>query len=176
MSCARFTENLAFLIWRFHEFSTKRPHVNDPRGAEQIMSDIIRLGYTTGIFDLFHVGHLNLLKNAKSRCDRLIVGVTTDELSQVLKGKKPVIPFEERMEIVRAIRYVDETQPEVVDDKFQAWENLRFNVIFKGDDWKGSAKWRAYEDRFESVGVSVHYFPYTKHTSSTFLINILSKL
>ena len=96
------------------------------------------VGYTTGVFDLFHIGHLNVLKNAKERCDYLIVGVSTDEVVQNYKNKKPIIPFEERMEIVKAIKYVDEVVPQVDMDKFKAWKNIHYDVLFHGDDWKGS--------------------------------------
>lgn len=136
----------------------------------------VRVGYTTGVFDLFHIGHLNLLRRSRAECGRLIVGVTTDELSFALKGKKPVIPFEERLEIVGAVDCVDEVVAETVDDKFEAWQRLRFSVVFKGDDWKGSQKWLAYERRFERVGVEVRYLPYTKHTSSTLLKSVLAKI
>lgn len=134
------------------------------------------VGYTTGIFDLFHIGHVNLLRRAKAECDRLIVGVTTDDLCFELKGRRPVIPFEERLAIVGEMQCVDAVHAETVDDKFEAWARLRFDVIFKGDDWKGSAKWLAYEKRFRVVGVKVHYFPYTQHTSSTLLKSVLTKI
>lgn len=127
------------------------------------------IGYTTGIFDLFHIGHLNLLKNAKSKCDHLIVGVSTDNLCFLLKNKKSVIPFEERIEIVKSIIYVDSVVSEEIDDKLVAWQQLKFDVIFKGDDWKGKQKWLDYEKEFKKVGVNVVYFPYTQETSSTIL-------
>jgi len=127
------------------------------------------IGYTTGVFDLFHIGHLNILKNAKSKCDHLIVGVATDNLCFILKNKKSVIPFEERIEIVKSIIYVDSVVPEEIDDKLEAWQRLKFDVIFKGDDWKGKQKWLDYEKEFKKVGVNVVYFPYTQETSSTML-------
>lgn len=133
------------------------------------------IGYTTGVFDLFHIGHLNLLKNAKSLCDRLVVGVTTDELVSY-KFKKAVIPFEERMEIVRSIRYVDAVIPQESMDKFEMWEKLKFDVMFVGDDWHQSDKWKDYENKFNEVGVKIIYFPYTKGTSSTLLNQALIKL
>ena len=108
------------------------------------------IGYTTGVFDLFHIGHLNLLRKAKKQCDHLIVGVSTDELV-TYKHKHAVIPFEERMEIVKAIKYVDEVVPQVNMNKMEAWERLHFNVMFVGDDWKGTAKWDAYEKQFAEV-------------------------
>ena len=133
-------------------------------------------GYTTGVFDLFHIGHLNILKSAKKRCDHLIVGVTTDEEVLRIKGKKPIIPFNERIEIVQAIQYVDEALPENNVDKLLAWEKYKFNAIFKGDDWKGSPKWLSYEQEFTKRDVEVIYFPYTKETSSTQLRKVLSEI
>lgn len=127
------------------------------------------IGYTTGVFDLFHIGHLNMLKNAKTMCDKLIVGVTVDELV-AYKHKKAVIPFEERLEIVRNISCVDVAIPQSTMDKFEAWEKLRFDLMFVGDDWYGTDKWRRLERQFGEVGVKIIYFPYTKGTSST-LIN-----
>jgi len=133
------------------------------------------IGYTTGVFDLFHVGHLNLLKNAKGMCDKLIVGVTVDELV-AYKNKKAVIPFEERMEIVRSIRFVDAAIPQRNMNKFEALERLKFDVMFVGDDWSDSSKWRKYEEQFRNVGVRIVYFPYTKGTSSTLINEALKKL
>lgn len=131
--------------------------------------NIMVIGYTTGVFDLFHIGHLNMLKNAKSLCDKLIVGVTVDELV-AYKNKKAIIPFEERIEIVRNIKYVDAAVPQFTMDKFETWEKLHFDIMFVGDDWYGTDKWRDYEEKFNNVGVRIIYFPYTKGTSST-LIN-----
>ncbi len=133
------------------------------------------IGYTTGVFDLFHIGHLNLLRRAKEQCDYLIVGVSTDDLV-MYKHKHAVIPFEERMEIVKAIRFVDEVVPQVNMDKMEAWKRLHFNIMFVGDDWKGTAKWDAYEKQFAEVGVKIVYFPYTKGTSSTLINEVLLKL
>lgn len=127
------------------------------------------IGYTTGVFDLFHVGHLNMLKNAKALCDKLIVGVTTDELVSY-KHKKAVIPFDERAEIVRNIKFVDAVVPQESMDKFEAWKKLKFDIMFVGDDWYNTEKWKMYEEQFEEVGVKIIYFPYHKGTSST-LIN-----
>lgn len=134
------------------------------------------IGYTTGVFDLFHIGHLNILRRAKEQCDYLIVGVSTDELVEQYKHKRPVISFEERCEIVKAIRYVDEVVPQMDRDKFAAWERLQFNRMFVGDDWKGSAIFTALEERFAPHGVEIVYFPYTKETSSTFLKETLRKM
>ena len=134
------------------------------------------IGYTTGVYDLFHIGHLNVLKRAKLECDYLIVGVTTDELCEQRKNKRPVIPFMERMEIVEHIKFVDEVVPQTNMDKFEAWNNLRFNRMFVGDDWKGSEKWNQLEKDFAEVGVEIVYFPYTDHTSSSKLRAVLDKI
>jgi len=133
------------------------------------------IGYTSGVYDLFHIGHLNLLRNAKGMCDKLIVGVTTDELV-AYKNKKAVIPHSERMEIVRAITYVDAVIPQEDMDKFRMWEKLKFDVMFVGDDWYASEKWRDLEEKFKEVDVRIVYFPYTKGTSSTILNKTLQKL
>lgn len=130
------------------------------------------IGYTTGVYDLFHIGHLNLLRRAKEQCDYLIVGVSVDELVQY-KHKHPVIPFEERIQIVQAIRYVDEAVPQENMDKMAAWEKYHFDVMFVGDDWKGTDKWNKLEKDFEKVGVKIVYFPYTKGTSSTLINQVL---
>ena len=130
-----------------------------------------RIGYTTGVFDMFHIGHLNILRRAKEMCDYLIVGVSTDELVEYEKQKRPIIPFEERMEIVKSIRYVDEVVPQIDKDKLAAFHRLddRFNVMFVGSDWKGTPQWIEYEKQFAPYGVEIVYFPYTKGTSSTIL-------
>lgn len=126
-----------------------------------------KIGYTTGVYDLFHVGHLNILEKAKEQCDFLIVGVSTDEVVEQYKNKTPVIPFEERKRIVEAIQYVDKVVPQTSMDKFEAWENYKFDVIFHGDDWKNSEMYNEMENKLSSVGVDFVYFPYTKTTSST---------
>ena len=133
------------------------------------------IGYTSGVYDLFHVGHLNLLRNAKGMCDKLIVGVSTDELVEY-KNKKAVIPHTERMEIVRALRYVDSVIAQENLNKYEMWEKLKFDVLFVGDDWYKTEKWEQLEAQLKSVGVRVVYFPYTKGTSSTLLNNILLKV
>jgi glycerol-3-phosphate cytidylyltransferase len=133
------------------------------------------LGYTTGVFDLFHIGHVNLLRNAKGMCDKLIVGVTTDELVSY-KNKKSVISFEERMEVVRSCRYVDAVIPQEDMDKFVQWQKIKFDVMFVGDDWFKSEKWEAIDKQFEEEGVRVVYFPYSKGTSSTLINNVLLDL
>ncbi len=132
------------------------------------------IGYTSGVFDLFHIGHLNLLKNAKGLCDKLIVGVTTDELV-AYKNKKAVIPFAERLEIVRSIQYVDAVIAQESMDKFALWEKIKYDIMFVGDDWYNTPKWKDYEKQFQAVGVKIIYFPYTKGTSSTLINQILEK-
>lgn len=127
------------------------------------------IGYTTGVFDMFHIGHLNILKKAKDYCDYLIVGVTTDELCVSYKHKTPILPYEERKAIVEAIRYVDEVVPQTDRDKYSAWERLQFNRMFVGDDWKGSPLFSEVEQKFRKVGVDIVYFPYTQGTSSSIL-------
>jgi len=134
------------------------------------------VGYTTGVFDMFHIGHLNILKRAKEKCDYLIVGVSTDELCLSYKHKAPIVPYEERKAIVEAIKYVDEVVPQVDRDKFGAWEKYNFDVMFVGDDWKGSPLFSALEERFKEIGVSIVYFPYTTGTSSTVLREKLDKI
>jgi glycerol-3-phosphate cytidylyltransferase len=124
------------------------------------------IGYTAGVYDLFHIGHLNLLKNAKGMCDKLVVGVTVDELVSY-KGKKAMIPFEDRIEIVRSIKYVDAAVPQYNMDKLEACKKLNAQILFVGDDWYGTDKWKAYEKEFEEAGIKIVYFPYTKGTSST---------
>ena len=134
-----------------------------------------KIGYTTGVFDLFHIGHLNILKRASLECDHLIVGVTTDELCVSAKNQKPFIPFQERMDLVEAVKYVDEVVPQTSYNKIEAWNNLKFDKMFVGDDWKGTDQWNKIEDEFAQFGVEIIYFPYTTHTSSTILRKILSK-
>lgn len=135
-----------------------------------------RLGYAPGVFDLFHVGHLNILRRARGHCDRLIAGVCSDELVERLKGRPPVVPLPERLQIVRSVRYVDETFVATVDDKIEIWKEVGFDIIFKGDDWLGTDVWATYETEFARVGVEVLYFPYTVHTSSTLLREALRLL
>ncbi len=134
-----------------------------------------KVGYTTGVFDMFHIGHLNILKRAKEQCEFLIVGVTTDELVSY-KNKQAIIPHEERMAIVESIKYVDKVVPQENMDKMQAWENYKFDVMFVGSDWKGTDKWNEFERQFGEVGVDIVYFPYTKGTSSTQLREVLHKI
>lgn len=124
------------------------------------------IGYTTGVFDLFHIGHLTLLKNAKALCDKLIVGVTVDELV-LYKGKKAMIPYSDRAEIVRCVKYVDAVVPQYDMDKLSACKKLGATLLFVGDDWYGTEKWKKYEEDFATEGIKIIYFPYTRGVSST---------
>ena len=124
------------------------------------------IGYTTGVYDLFHIGHLNLLKNAKGMCDKLIVGVTVDDLVQY-KGKKALIPFEDRIEIVRSCKYVDAAVPQYDMDKLKACQKIGATLLFVGDDWYATDKWNQYQDGFQKAGIKIIYFPYTRGISST---------
>ena len=124
------------------------------------------IGYTTGVFDLFHIGHLNLLKNAKGMCDKLVGGVTVDELV-TYKGKKAIIPFSDRIEIVRSCKYVDAAVPQYDMDKLTACKKLGATILFVGDDWYATDKWNEYEKTFNDEGIRIVYFPYTKGISST---------
>ncbi|MET4780326.1 adenylyltransferase/cytidyltransferase family protein [Glaciihabitans sp. UYNi722] len=135
-----------------------------------------RVGYAAGAFDLFHVGHLNILKHAKSQCDYLIAGVVSDDMLQLTKGITPVIPLAERLEIVSHISYVDEARAEVLPDKLDTWRDVGFNVFFKGDDWRGTDRGQRLEREFAAIGVEVVYFPYTMHTSSTQLRRALDAI
>jgi glycerol-3-phosphate cytidylyltransferase len=133
------------------------------------------IGYTTGVFDLFHVGHVNMLRNAKSLCDKLIVGVTIDELVKY-KSKSAVISFTDRIEVVRACRYVDIAVPQINMNKMDAYNSYRFDIMFVGDDWKGSEKWNIYNEEFNNVNVKILYLPYTKNISSTLINQTLETL
>lgn len=132
------------------------------------------VGYTTGVFDLFHIGHLNLLRRAKAMCDFLIVGVSSDELVGY-KHKKAIIPFHERMEIVSHIREADLVVPQHDMDKVAAWEKLKFDIMFVGDDWHNTDKWKTIEQQLAEKGVKIIYLPYTKGTSSTLINQILEQ-
>ena len=133
------------------------------------------VGYTAGVYDLFHVGHLNILRRSKEQCDYLIVGVSTDELVREAKNKTPIIPFEDRCEIVSAIKYVDQVVAQVNKNKLAAWEKYHFNVMFVGDDWKGTDAWNMYETQFEPLGVKIVYLPHTDGISSTLLSEMIHK-
>lgn len=136
----------------------------------------IKKGYTSGVFDLFHIGHLNILKKAKENCDYLIVAISTDELVQSYKSKTPIICFDERKSIVEAIKYVDEVVPQVDRDKKKAFDKYMFDVMFVGDDWKGSKVFKEVNEYMEAKGARVEFFPYTKHTSSTLLTKTLKTI
>ena len=127
------------------------------------------IGYTTGVYDMFHIGHLNILRRAKEQCDYLIVGVSTDELVQHEKNKTPIISFEERCSIVEAIRYVDEVVPPFDKNKLGAWEKYKFNKMFVGSDWKGTEAWKRFEEQFRPLGVDIIYLDHTDGISSTIL-------
>ena len=131
------------------------------------------IGYTTGVFDMFHIGHLNILKRAKEQCDYLIVGVSTDEVVEEYKKKTPIIKFEERIAIVEAIKYVDEVVPQTTMDKMEAWKQLKFDVMFHGSDWKGSEMYNHIIEKFNNVGVKVIFLPHTEGVSSTLLTEVL---
>ncbi len=136
-----------------------------------------KVGYVAGVFDLFHIGHLNLIRRAKERCDYLIVGVLTDELVMHFKTNPPYIPFEERIEIVAACRYVDKAVG--VDftniDKLAAWELYRFDCLFSGDDYVNNESWIIDRKRLNQVGSDIQFFPYTKTTSSTQIKNAMKR-
>ena len=132
----------------------------------------MRIGYTAGVFDMFHIGHLNLLKNAKGMCDKLVVGVTTDNLVSY-KGKQALIPFEDRREIIRSIRYVDAVVSQEDMDKLSMCKKIGATILFVGDDWYNTDKWQAYEEEFKRAGIQIVYFPYTKGVSSTQISKVL---
>ena len=134
------------------------------------------IGYTTGVYDMFHIGHLNVIRRAKEQCDYLIVGVSTDELVKKEKNKTPVIPYEERAEIVAAIRYVDKVVPQPDKNKMAAWERHHFDKMFVGSDWKGTPQWNLYEKQFEPVGVEIVYLPHTDGISSTNLTSVIKEI
>ena len=134
------------------------------------------IGYTTGVYDMFHIGHLNIIKNAKAQCDHLIVGVSTDELVQSEKGKTPVIPFGERVEIIKALRYVDEVVTQPNKDKVEAWNKYHFHKMFVGSDWKGTPQWELIEEQFKPLGVEIIYLPHTDGVSSTELTTLIKKM
>lgn len=128
-----------------------------------------KIGYTTGVYDMFHIGHLNILRRAKEQCDYLIVGVSTDELVQHDKNKTPIIPFEERCAIVEAIKYVDKVVPQPDKDKLAAWHRLHFDKMFVGSDWQGTETWKGFERQFQPLGVEIVYLSHTDGISSTLL-------
>lgn len=133
------------------------------------------IGYTAGVYDLFHIGHLNLLKNAKGMCDKLVVGVTVDDLV-TYKGKHAMIPYEDRLEIVRSIKYVDAAIPQLDMNKVEACRKLGASYLFVGDDWFNTPKWNDYEKQAEEYGIKIIYFPYTQGISSTKINEALKSL
>lgn len=137
---------------------------------------LFKLGYTTGVFDLFHIGHLNIIKRAKEQCEYLVVGVSTDDLVEKYKHKKPVVPFDERIEIVGALKYVDRVVAQTSMDKVNAWKMLHFDVLFHGDDWKGSKMYNDLEKQFSQLGVCMVFLPHTEGTSSTLLIDKIQRM
>jgi glycerol-3-phosphate cytidylyltransferase len=137
---------------------------------------MIRIGYVPGAFDLFHIGHLNILRRAKEHCDYLIAGVVADDVLIRHKGVTPIVPLLERLEIVRNVRYVDMAHAATTNDKVEIWKELRFNVLFKGDDWRGTEKGNNLERDFARVGVDVIYFAYTQATSSSALRRTLQNI
>lgn len=134
-----------------------------------------KIGYTTGVYDMFHIGHLNILKRAKEQCETLIVGVTTDELCYKRKRKYPIINEQERMAIVGAIRYVDKVVPQADMEKIRSVKNLGADVVFVGSDWKGTDVWKQYETDFAEVGCTVVYLDHTDGISSSILREKLNK-
>ena len=135
-----------------------------------------KVGYTTGVYDMFHIGHLNILRRAKEQCDYLIVGVSTDELVQKEKDKTPVIPYEERAAIIESIRYVDRVVPQENKNKLEAWEKYHFDAMFVGSDWQGTETWMSFERQFAPLGVEIVYLPHTDGISSTLLKDIIQHL
>ena len=127
------------------------------------------IGYTTGVFDMFHIGHLNILRRAKEQCDYLIVGVSTDELVQHDKNKTPIISFADRIEIVSSIQYVDQVVPQENKNKLEAWRKYKFDKMFVGGDWKGTLAWQNFEKEFAPLGVEIIYLPHTDGISSSIL-------
>lgn len=134
-----------------------------------------KIGYTTGVYDMFHIGHLNIIRRAKEQCDYLIVGVSTDENVQTYKHKTPVIPYEQRKAIVEAIRYVDQVVPQENMDKFAAWEKYHFDAIFHGDDWKGSDMYNEIEAKLKAVGCDMVFLPHTNGISTSEIYDKIHK-
>ena len=132
------------------------------------------IGYAPGAYDMFHVGHLNILRRARLACDYLIAGVVSDEVALQQKGRLPVVGEQSRLTIVAAIGFVDEVYLELTTDKLVTWESVRFDVVFKGDDWRGSEKWTRLEREFGTRGVAVAYVPYTEQVSSSHLRRVVS--
>jgi glycerol-3-phosphate cytidylyltransferase len=132
-------------------------------------------GYVPGVYDMFHIGHLNILRRAREDCDVLIVGAVTDDVVERTKGKRPVVPLTERLEILSCIGIVDRVvADDCGSDKMPMWQRLHFDVLFKGDDWKGTPKGDQLEASMSAVGARVVYFPYTETTSSTLLRDLIT--
>lgn len=140
------------------------------------MSDKKIVGYTTGVYDMFHIGHLNVIRHAKEQCDYLIVGVSTDELVRHEKNKTPVIPYEERASIVEALKYVDQVVPQTDKNKYEAWEKYHFDKMFVGSDWQGTPQWEKYERQFAPIGVEIVYLQHTDGISSTQLTEVIKDI
>ena len=132
------------------------------------------VGYASGVFDMFHVGHLNILRRARLDCDYLIAGVVVDEVVEQIKNQRPIVPLFERLEIVQSIRFVDEAVPDDTIDKFEMWERLKFDVFFKGDDWRGTPRGDQLEANLTAVGARLCFLPYTPDTSSTTLRKLIT--
>lgn len=131
-----------------------------------------KIGYTAGVFDMFHVGHLNILKRAKENCEHLIVAVSTDELTESYKGKRPVISLNDRMEIIKSVKYVDEVVIQEDRDKIKAYEKYKFDVLFVGSDWQGDEMFIKTEEYMRARGGEVVYFPRTEGVSSRMLAKL----
>lgn len=145
---------------------TKTYHIQNIKKA---MNKPFIIGYTTGVFDMFHIGHLNIIRRAKELCDYLIVGVSTDELVEQYKHKIPVIPFNERLAIVESCRFVDKAIAQTTMNKLKAWEELHFDIMFHGNEWQGTDLYNQYEKEFAKVGAVIHYLSHTEGISSTIL-------
>lgn len=126
-----------------------------------------KVGYTDGVYDLFHVGHLNMIQEAKKHCDYLIVGVHGDDVVEDYKHHRPIINEQDRKRILENIKGVDRVEVNRFRDKIKLWELYGFNVIFIGDDWKGTERWNKFEKELGAIGVDVVYVPYTKGISTT---------
>ena len=134
------------------------------------------IGYTTGVYDMFHIGHLNVIRRAREQCDYLIVGVSTDELVQKEKNKTPIIPYEERAAIISALKYVDQVVPQHNKNKRAAWDTYHFSKMFVGSDWKGTPQWESFEAEFAPLGVEIVYLPHTDGISSTKLASVIKQI
>lgn len=133
------------------------------------------IGYTTGVFDMFHIGHLNILRRAKEKCDYLIVGVSTDEVVQNYKNKTPIIPYEQRAAIVESIKYVNEVVPQTTMDKVEFLKVRHFDVMFHGNEWKGTELYNRYEEEFAKYGARIEYLDHTDGISSSMLREKINK-